>query len=255
MTEQFIERFTYLGVFLTLLAGGLGIPIPEEVPIVASAALARKGLIRWWLALPLCLVAVGGCQVARQTASLPTQMVSAVVPGAQRGQLDPALLQAEMETALRVVRELFFPEIDRVIDGILQSMDENGIPRIRIEIPKAFGGSGEPALDWVICDYPVILYSLVKMGVRDNKIRKSLKTLAGMVQDSGCHCRGSIPKFHGPGPKEGFCPYATVLALKALTEEPDFRKTFGMLKHKIRLSGDFDAPLPAEILKDFGAEE
>ena len=37
-------------------------------------------------------------------------------------------------------------------------------------------------------------------------------------------------------------------------EEPDFRKTFGMLKHKIRLSGDFDAPLPAEILREFGAE-
>lgn len=57
MTEQFIERYTYLGVLLTLLAGGLGMPIPEEVPIVTSAVLARHGIIRWWLALPLCLVA------------------------------------------------------------------------------------------------------------------------------------------------------------------------------------------------------
>ena len=38
-------------------------------------------------------------------------------------------------------------------------------------------------------------------------------------------------------------------------EEPDFRKTFGMLKHKIRLSDDFDAPLPPDILTEFGAEE
>jgi prevent-host-death family protein len=31
-------------------------------------------------------------------------------------------------------------------------------------------------------------------------------------------------------------------------EEPDFRKTFGMLKGKIWVSDDFDAPLPPEIL-------
>ena len=38
-------------------------------------------------------------------------------------------------------------------------------------------------------------------------------------------------------------------------EEPDYRKTFGMLKGKVRISDDFDAPLPQEILKGFGAEE
>jgi prevent-host-death family protein len=38
-------------------------------------------------------------------------------------------------------------------------------------------------------------------------------------------------------------------------ERPDFRKTFGMLKGKIRVSGDFDAPLPPEILRAFGVEE
>lgn len=37
-------------------------------------------------------------------------------------------------------------------------------------------------------------------------------------------------------------------------EKPDFRKSFGMLKGKIRISDDFDAPLPPEILKGFGIE-
>lgn len=37
-------------------------------------------------------------------------------------------------------------------------------------------------------------------------------------------------------------------------EESDFRRTFGMLKGKIRVSDDFDAPLPPEILKGFGIE-
>jgi prevent-host-death family protein len=37
-------------------------------------------------------------------------------------------------------------------------------------------------------------------------------------------------------------------------EKPDFRKTFGMLKGKIRVGDDFDAPLPPEIRKAFGVE-
>ena len=56
--EQFIEEFTYLGLFLVLFLAGLGVPIPEEVPILASGVLAREGLIRWWLTLPLCLIGV-----------------------------------------------------------------------------------------------------------------------------------------------------------------------------------------------------
>jgi len=34
-------------------------------------------------------------------------------------------------------------------------------------------------------------------------------------------------------------------------EKPDFLKTFGMLKGKIWVSEDFDAPLPPEILNAF----
>ena len=56
--EHFIEEFTYAGVFLVLFAAGLGVPIPEELPVVASGVLAREGLVRWWLALPVCLVGV-----------------------------------------------------------------------------------------------------------------------------------------------------------------------------------------------------
>jgi len=37
--------------------------------------------------------------------------------------------------------------------------------------------------------------------------------------------------------------------------KPDFRKSFGILKGKVWISDDFDAPLPPEILKDFGIED
>ena len=37
-------------------------------------------------------------------------------------------------------------------------------------------------------------------------------------------------------------------------ETKNLRKTLGMLKGKIRVSDDFDAPLPPEILRGFGID-
>jgi membrane protein DedA with SNARE-associated domain len=56
--NDFIEQFTYLGIFAVLFLGGLGAPIPEELPILAAGALAHEGYMRWWVALPVCLAGV-----------------------------------------------------------------------------------------------------------------------------------------------------------------------------------------------------
>jgi len=56
--QGFVEQFTYLGIFAVLLLGSLGIPIPEEMPIIAAAVLTHAGLAQWWLALPVCLLGV-----------------------------------------------------------------------------------------------------------------------------------------------------------------------------------------------------
>ena len=56
--QGFVEQFTYLGIFAVLLLGSLGVPIPEEMAIIAAAILSHAGLARWWLALPICLVGV-----------------------------------------------------------------------------------------------------------------------------------------------------------------------------------------------------
>ena len=58
MINDFIEQFTYLGIFLVLFFGGLGVPIPEELPVLAAGALAHEGYMRWWVALPVCLLGV-----------------------------------------------------------------------------------------------------------------------------------------------------------------------------------------------------
>jgi len=56
--QEFVDSFTYIGVFAVLLLGSLGVPIPEEMPIIAAAVLSHEGIVRWWIALPVCLLGV-----------------------------------------------------------------------------------------------------------------------------------------------------------------------------------------------------
>ena len=56
--QGFVDHFTYVGIFAVLLLGSLGVPIPEEMAIIAAAVLSHEGIIRWWLALPVCLLGV-----------------------------------------------------------------------------------------------------------------------------------------------------------------------------------------------------
>lgn len=55
MLFDLIIRFSYSGVFLVLLATGLGLPIPEELPVVIAAMMARWQVMHWWGALLSCL--------------------------------------------------------------------------------------------------------------------------------------------------------------------------------------------------------
>ncbi len=58
MTEQLIEQLGYVGITLILILGGLGLPIPEEVPIIVAAVLTRNGQMTAPLALASCLAGV-----------------------------------------------------------------------------------------------------------------------------------------------------------------------------------------------------
>jgi membrane protein DedA with SNARE-associated domain len=58
LVTNFIEQFTYVGLFLVLFLAGLGVPIPEELPILSAGVLAHEGLARWWIALPVCVAGV-----------------------------------------------------------------------------------------------------------------------------------------------------------------------------------------------------
>ena len=58
--EQFLESWGYLGIFLGLVATGMGFPMPEELPVVVGGALAghRPDITPWYFMLPVCIAGV-----------------------------------------------------------------------------------------------------------------------------------------------------------------------------------------------------
>ena len=53
---DWFERGSYLGIVVFLALTGIGLPIPEEVPIVAAGVASRAQALQWYYALPACLV-------------------------------------------------------------------------------------------------------------------------------------------------------------------------------------------------------
>jgi membrane protein DedA with SNARE-associated domain len=58
LTEDLIVHLGYLGFFLVLVLGGLGLPVPEEVPIILAGVLSRKATLWLPLAFASCLLGV-----------------------------------------------------------------------------------------------------------------------------------------------------------------------------------------------------
>jgi membrane protein DedA with SNARE-associated domain len=58
LTETLIAKLGYLGIALLLVLGGLGLPVPEEAPIILAAVLSKNEQMWWPLALAACFVGV-----------------------------------------------------------------------------------------------------------------------------------------------------------------------------------------------------
>jgi hypothetical protein len=112
------------------------------------------------------------------------------------------------------------------IEAVLAHQSPEGAFQTIINLPKAFGGTGEDAWTWVLCDSPTLLYSLLGMGLGDDpRVQKAVDHLVGLVQENGWRCTASpdLGKFKGPGRKEHPCPIVNVYALKALSLHPEHR--------------------------------
>lgn len=116
------------------------------------------------------------------------------------------------------------PQINPVINKIISNKSEEGIFQIYINIPKHFGGTGEGMWTWMLCDAPLILYSLIRLGLKEDiNIKNATDYLASHISKNGWRCTVSPKiKFRGPGRKDDPCPYATLLMLKLLSQSDDF---------------------------------
>lgn len=60
LVQQILESAPYIGVFIVLMLTGLGLPVPEDVPLLISGYLCHQGLANLWIMLALTLVSVLG---------------------------------------------------------------------------------------------------------------------------------------------------------------------------------------------------
>ena len=117
--------------------------------------------------------------------------------------------------------------IKQIARRVMEHQSKQGPFQLPMNIPTHFGGSGNDEWAWALCDAPVILYALIKMGLGNHpRVQSAVQYLDGLVRDNGWPCAVSpeLGKFRGPGRKEDPCPYATLVMLKVLAQIPELRE-------------------------------
>ena len=112
------------------------------------------------------------------------------------------------------------PGMDKVVDAVMAHQAPEGAFQSVVLIPKAFGGTDEEMWTWMLCDAPTLLYALLCFGLdEDPGVKRAVKHLSSLISENGWPCAASsdLGKFKGPGRREDPCPYANLLALKALS--------------------------------------
>lgn len=124
--------------------------------------------------------------------------------------------------------DISVPQIVETVHRITEHCSIEGLFQVQVNIPKHFGGSGEEQWSWMLCDAPLILYSLKKLGYADGeKIKIAVEYLLESIKNNGWPCKVSpdLGKFRGPGKKDDPCPYATLLMLKLLSLFDEYKNT------------------------------
>jgi hypothetical protein len=107
----------------------------------------------------------------------------------------------------------------KIAQNILAHQSDDGAFLTLLNVSKNFGGSGEDEMQWIVCDFPILLYTLLKLGYEDNdSVIKAVFRLKAIAADNGWRCVGSVEKFRGPGKKADHCPYGTLVSLQAFSQ-------------------------------------
>ncbi len=122
---------------------------------------------------------------------------------------------------LAFLAELGFRKTDgglsAAVDRVIETMGEDGLPRLPFDIGESHGGKGKSAA-WALCDAPTLMYALSLLGAPKASLKKGIKTIASLSFERGWPCAVSpeLGAWRGPGKKSDPCPYATLVSLKLL---------------------------------------
>jgi hypothetical protein len=116
------------------------------------------------------------------------------------------------------------PGVGSIVDRIQQHQSPEGPFQVLTNIPVHFGGTGQDQLAWSLCDAPLVVYALAKLGCSGSALKPALTYLVGLCRENGWPCAASkeLGKFRGPGRKEDPCPFANLAMLKALSVIPEY---------------------------------
>ena len=113
--------------------------------------------------------------------------------------------------------------IAQVASKIMENQAEEGPFLSLTLIPERYGGTGKESFSWILCDAPLLLHFLIRAGYQNEpEVLAAIEHLASIVDDNGWRCKGSMPKFHGPGSRKDFCPFANLISLKVFSQLPEF---------------------------------
>lgn len=120
------------------------------------------------------------------------------------------------------------PGIRPVTEKVMEHASAEGPFQLPMNISPHHGGQGVDTFAWALCDAPILVYSLAKMGLdQDPRVLKAKNYLQSLGRENGFPCVVSkeLGDFRGPGKKSDPCPYATLVMLKLLSLDPEDRKS------------------------------
>ncbi|MBN2238839.1 MAG: hypothetical protein JW712_03615 [Dehalococcoidales bacterium] len=109
---------------------------------------------------------------------------------------------------------------DTGITEIAEDVMSAQSPEGAFQLPSGSGWA------WKACDYPSLLYALVKTGLaEDPRVRKSIDTLVrySFVNGWPCVMSRDLQWYSEPGPYDDCCPVVNIIALKTLALLPEWQ--------------------------------
>jgi len=78
------------------------------------------------------------------------------------------------------------PGVDTIVTQILAHQSAEGPFQLPMNISENYGGSGLDQWAWALCDAPLILYALAKLGLGEKPaVKAASEHLVGLVRDNG----------------------------------------------------------------------